>query len=342
MTDAALLAAARAGDEDAYVSLVKPHRAALLAHCYRMLGSFHDAEDAQQETLLRAWRALSTFEGRSSLRSWLYRIATNACLRMLERRPSALVLPDGFGPPAAHGEPPAEPLLDVPWLEPFPDDALGEASGGALPDARYEQRESVELAFIAALQHLPARQRAVLIMRDVLGFSGSEVAATLETTTTSVHSALQRAHRTVDERLPRRSQQATLRALDDAELRRIVDGYVDAWERADVDAVVAMLSDGATFAMPPIPTWYAGRDAIGTFLRNGPLAPWQRWRVVPAYANGQLAFGTYEWDLGAGRLVPHAIQVVAIDGASIGSIVAFRSPMALDRSGLPAMLPAEA
>jgi RNA polymerase sigma-70 factor (ECF subfamily) len=336
VTETTLLRAARSGDEDAYVALVKPHRPVLLAHCYRMLGSFHDAEDAHQETLLRAWRALPAFEGRSSLRSWLHRVATNVCLRMLERRPATFVLPDDWGPPAAAGAATAAPLTDVPWLEPFPDAALDDS---AAPDARYEQREGVELAFVAALQHLPARQRAVLIMRDVLGFSGGEVAAALETTTASVHSALQRAHKTVDERLPARSQQATLRALDDARLRRLVDDYVDAWERSDVDAVVAMLSEEATMAMPPIPTWYAGREAIAAFLRDGPLAPRHGWRLVPAQANGQLTFGHYAWDAGAQRFVAHAIHVLDLDDARVAAITTFRSPGLFGSFGLPDELP---
>jgi len=331
MTEADLLAAARAGDEDAYVGLVRPYRAALLAHCYRMLGSFHDAEDAHQETLLRAWRALPRFAGRSSLRAWLYRIATNACLRMLERRPAQLLLPDDYGPAAAHGEAPADPLLDAPWLEPLPDALLGDLAGGS-PEARYEQRESVELAFVAALQHLPPRQRAVLIMRDVLGFSGGEVAAALETTTASVHSALQRARGTVERRLPPRSQQAALRVLGDADLRRLVDEYVDAWERADVDAVVELLSAEAVFAMPPIPTWYAGRDAIAAFLRSGPFARSRRWRLVPTRANRQLAFASFERD---GPAAVHALQVLALDGARIASVVAFREPSALARFERP-------
>jgi RNA polymerase sigma-70 factor (ECF subfamily) len=337
VTEAALLEAARQGDETAYDQLVEPHRGELLAHCYRMLGSFHDAEDALQEALVRAWRALPRFERRSSLRSWLYRIATNACLRLLERRPQRLVLPADHGPAAAGGEPIAPSLDDAPWLEPFPDDRLGDASGDA-PAARYEQRESVELAFIAALQHLPARQRAVLILRDVLGFSGGEVADALETTTASVHSALQRAHRTVDQRLPERSQQATLRAVDDAALRRVVDAYVNAWERSDVDAVAALLTEEATMAMPPIPTWYAGRNAVARFLRRGPLATRHRWRLVPARANAQLGFGHYEWDERRERFVAHAIQVLTFDGDRIAAIMAFRSPQAFAGFGLPEQL----
>ena len=245
MNEARLLEAARAGDEDAFARLVEPHRRALHAHCYRMLGSVTDAEDALQEALLNAWRGLAKFEGRSSLRSWLYTIATNACLRAIERRPKR-VLPIDYAPAADPHDGLGEPLVESVWVEPYPDERLGLEDGLAGPEARYEQRESVELAFIAALQHLPARQRAVLILRDVLGFSARETAEALETTPPGVDSALQRAHKAVDERLPERSQQAMLGPLDDRGLREIVDRYVDAFERADVDALVEMLAaDGA-------------------------------------------------------------------------------------------------
>src|SRR5437773_2188831 len=230
----ALLEAAHAGDEDAFARLVEPYRTQLRAHSYRMLGSLQDAEDALQETLLRAWRALARFEGRSSFRSWLYTIATNASLRTIEQRPKR-VMPIDYAPAADPHGTPAEPLTESVWLEPYPDAELGLASDLLGPDARYEQRESIELAFTAALQHLPARQRAVLILRDVLGFSARETAEALETTPVSVDSALQRAHRTIDERLPTRTQQATLKALGDRELREIVSRFADAWERHDVD-----------------------------------------------------------------------------------------------------------
>src|SRR5687768_4396501 len=195
--DDGLLRAARAGDEGAYGQLVQRHRSELQAHCYRMLGSVYDAEDALQEALLRAWRGMSRFEGRSSVRSWLYKIATNTCLDAIGRRPKR-VLPVDYGPSADPHDGPGEPLVESVWVEPYPDERLGLEDGLAGPEARYERRESVELAFIAALQHLPARQRAVLILRDVLGFSAREVAATLETTPTGVDSALQRAHKAVD------------------------------------------------------------------------------------------------------------------------------------------------
>src|SRR5919197_527926 len=235
-----LLAAARAGDEDAFAQLVAPYRAQLRAHCYRLLGSLPDAEDALQETLLRAWRGLARFEGRSSFRSWLYTVATNASLRIIERRPKR-VLPIDYGPAADPHGMPAQALTESVWLEPYPDAELGLAADMLGPDARYEQRESIELAFTAALQHLPARQRAVLILRDVLGFSARETADALETTSVSVDSALQRAHKAIEDRVPSRSQQATLDALGDDETRTLVTRFADAWERHDVDALVALL-----------------------------------------------------------------------------------------------------
>jgi RNA polymerase sigma-70 factor (ECF subfamily) len=317
VTERQLLDAARDGDEEAFGRLVDAHRGGLYVHCYRMLGSPQDAEDALQEALLRAWRGLSRFQGRSSLRSWLYTIATNASLRAIERRPHR-VLPIDHGPAADPHDDPGQPLTEVAWLAPLP-----------TPDARYEERESVELAFIAALQLLPPRQRAVLILRDVLGFSGEEVASAMQTTPASVYSALQRAHRTVDERLPAQSQQATLRALGDAELRALVEGYVDAWERGDVDALVAMLTDDATFAMPPHSTWYRGREAIAGFLARRPLADGRGWPTVPTWANGQLAFGHYDADG-----TPHSVSVVTLRGARIEAITAFLMPDLLDRFGL--------
>jgi RNA polymerase sigma-70 factor, ECF subfamily len=303
-----------APDERTYDKRVEPYRAELRAHCYRMLGSAQDAEDALQETLLRAWRALPKFEGRSSLRSWLYAIATNVCLRAIERRPA----------------------VESVSIDPYPDAQIGDGLAG--PDAVYEQRESVELAFIAALQHLPARQRAVLILRDVLGLSAREVADALEATPASIDSALQRAHRTVDARLPARSQQATLRTLGDEAMRRIVDRFVAAWERADVDAVVAMLADGATLSMPPIPTSYQGREAIAAFLARGPLAGRSRWRLVPTHANGQPAFGAYRWDAEQSFFAAGEIIVITLDGDWIAEITAFLSAEPFERFGLPALL----
>jgi RNA polymerase sigma-70 factor, ECF subfamily len=329
-----LLEAARGGDEDAFARLVEPHRGALHAHCYRMLGSVPDAEDALQDALLSAWRGLPRFERRSSLRSWLYAIATNASLRVIERRPKR-VLPIDYAPAADPHEGPGEPLVESVWVEPYPDESLGLEDGLAGPEARYEQRESVELAFIAALQHLPARQRAVLILRDVLGFSAREVAGALETTPTGVDSALQRAHKAVDERLPERTQQAALRSLDDERLREIVDGFVDAWERADVDAIVAMLASDVAMTMPPLPTWYRGRDAVAAFLEGWPLSGDSRWRLVPVRANAQLAFGHYVWDEGRETFTAHGITVITLDGERIAEITAFLDAELIPRFGLP-------
>src|SRR3954452_22623641 len=222
-----LLQAARGGDEGAFERLVDPYRGELHAHCYRMLGSVHDAEDALQETLLRAWRGLSGFEARSSLRSWLYRIATNAALTMIDKRPKR-VLPIDYSPAADPHGGPGEPLVESVWVEPYADDHFGIEDGLAGPEARYEQRESIELAFVAALQNLPANQRAVLILREVLGFSAKEAAETLDTTTASVNSALQRARSAVEDRLREQSQQATAKALGDDGLQEVVDGYVEA------------------------------------------------------------------------------------------------------------------
>jgi RNA polymerase sigma-70 factor (ECF subfamily) len=333
MTDSQLIEEAVAGDERAFAELVAPHRRLLQAHCYRMLGSLQDAEDAVQETLLRAWRKLSSFQRRSSLRTWLYTIATNVCLRVIERRPSR-VLPIDYGPAADPHQPIREPLLESVWIEPYPDERLGLEQGPAGPEARYEQRETIELAFIAALQLLPARQRAVLILRDVLEFSGAEVAAALDTTAASVYSALQRAHATMEERRPDRTQQATLRALGDQELQAIVARYVAAWAEKDVDALVGMLTDTATLAMPPIPSWYRGRQAIARVLRSAVFDGTRRWRMVPTAANGQLAVGAYELD-GSGVYAAHGVTVLTLRGALIDEISHFRTPSMVERFGLP-------
>jgi RNA polymerase sigma-70 factor, ECF subfamily len=323
--------AGRDGDQQAYGELVEPYRGELHAHCYRMLGSTHDADDALQEALLRAWRGLDRFEGRSSLKSWLYRIATNVCLRLIERRPQRILPIDDPPGTDPHG-PLSDPVDDTPWLEPYP--GLPE-SGLAAPEARYERRESVELAFVAALQHLPARQRAVLILRDVLGFSGEEVAAQLETTPASVYSALQRAHRTVDERLPARTQQAALGALGDERLRRLVAAYADAWERGDVGAVVAMLAQDASIAMPPYSEWYAGRADVAAFLADTPLGGDKRWRVMQAPANAQAGLAYYLWDDAAGAYMAHGINVLTLDGDRVAAIMAFIEPALFEPFGLP-------
>ena len=327
-----LLDAVRSGDEDAFRRLVEPYRGDLHAHCYRMLGSLHDAEDAVQETLLRAWRALPRFGGPGLLRPWLYRIATNVCLDALARRPKRL-LPIDHGPPAEPDDDPGAPLAESVWVEPYPDQEIGVEDGYAAPEARYERREAVELAFIAALQHLPAQQRAVLILRDVLGFSASEVAEQLDATVASVNSALQRARRSADERLPERSQQATLRSLGDARVRELVDRYMDAWERGDVDAIAALLAEDATFAMPPYARWWRGRDVISAFAAK-PVH-----RYLPARASGQLANAAYRWDPKKGRYVAEALEVLTLEGTHVKEMTAFMTPKVFPRFGLPEALP---
>lgn len=333
--EARLLGAARGG-EQAFRRLVEPHRAALHAHCYQMLGSVHDADDALQEALLRAWRAVGRFKGRSAVRSWLYRIATNVCLDEIARRPKR-VLPIDYGPSSDPRHDPGEPLHESVWVEPYPDHQLGLQDGLAGPESRYEQREAVELAFVAALQHLPARQRAALILRDVLGFSAREVAESLTTSVASVNSALQRARKTVDEQLPEQSQQATLRSLGDARVCDLVARFIDAFESGDVDAILAMLAEDATFAMPPYASWCRGRDAIGaSWLMPGGPAP--RLRYAATRANGQPAVGTYLLERDAGRYVPIALDVLTLAGTEIAAVIAFRTPGVFPRFRLPEQL----
>jgi RNA polymerase sigma-70 factor, ECF subfamily len=329
--EADLFAAARAGDEGAFARLVEPHRRELHAHCYRMLGSVYDAEDALQETMLRAWRGLSGFQARSSLRSWLYTIATNASLTQIARRPKR-VLPIDYGPATDPHVAPGAPVVESVWVEPYPDDALGVEDGFAAPDARYEQREAVELAFVAALQHLAPNQRAVLILREVLGFSAKETADMLETTVASVNSALQRARAAVEERVPEQTQQATLRSLGDDGLRELVDRYVDAWERCDVEAFAAMLAEDATFTMPPLATWYRTREGIRTWAGLSPLSGAWRWRTVLTRANGQPALAFYSWDEDAQAYLPFALNVLSFRGDQITDVTAFivRSTEAAD------------
>jgi RNA polymerase sigma-70 factor (ECF subfamily) len=331
-----LLEAARGGDEDAFRRIVEPHHGALHAHCYRMLGSLHDAEDALQETLLRAWRGLSGFRGRSSARSWLYRIATNACLDAIARRPKR-VLPIDYGPATAPQVDPGEPLVESVWIEPYPDETLGLEGGYAAPEARYEQREAVELAFIAALQHLPARQRAVLILREVLGFSAREVSESLETTVASVNSALQRARKAVDQRLPEQSQQATLRSLGDERIRDLVESYVDAWRRGDVDALRALLAEDAVFSMPPWAGWWRGRETIAGFAKTA-VEVCAESRAVPTRANGQPAVAYYHRDGETGRYAALAIDVLTLEGARIKEITAFITPEIFPSFDLPSEL----
>jgi RNA polymerase sigma-70 factor (ECF subfamily) len=297
-------------EETATVDPLAPFRSELHAHCYRMLGTVHDAEDVLQEVSLRAWRGRRDFEGRASLRTWLHRIATNACLNELDRK-ERRVLPVEFGPAAEAGTARYESLDGAPWLEPLPDN----------PEQRALDSESVELAFVAAMQHLPANQRVALLMFDVLGFSTQEIAAAMNTTSASVRSALQRARQLVKERLPERSQQATLAALGDEGQRRLIGRYTTALRQHDVDGVLALLTEDATWSMPPMPDWFRGHAAIAGFLSEAPFS--LQWRHRPARANGQLAVGCFAWDDAAGAFLAYALDVLQLRGDRIASIVSF-------------------
>jgi RNA polymerase sigma-70 factor (ECF subfamily) len=314
-----LLRAAVAGDESAFGELVEAHRAGLRAHCYRMLGSMHDAEDALQDALLRAWRGLAGFEGRSSVRSWLYAIATNAALDLTRHR-SRRELPVAFGPAAGPGADMADGVFDPIWLEPFPDRLLP-AEARFSPEASYEQRESIEIAFVVALQALPAQQRAVFLLREVLGFSAAEIASQLGTSVASVTSLLQRARARIQRTVPRRSQQATLRALGDQQIIDTVSQYADALECGDADRLIAMLTQEATWSMPPVPTWFSGLDRVREFLVRWPLN--DTWMHAPVRCNGQLAVAGYLYDKDVAAFRPWVIDVLTMADDKIAAVTAF-------------------
>jgi len=330
-----VMEAARRGDEDAFATLVEPHRRELRALCYRMLGSVDDADDALQEILVRAWRGLPRFEGRSSLRTWLYRIATNACLNRLERRPARTV-PFDFGPAAGPGDGPGELLDESLWLGPYPDRFLADEEAG--PEAAALRAESVELAFVAALQRLPARARAVLILRSVLDYPAQETADMLGISVAAANSTLQRARSTLRSQVPARSQQATVRDLGDERVRDLVTRYARALETADVDGLLALLDEDATWAMPPMPAWYRGKEAIRGFLVDYPLR--HRWRHLPAQANGQPALGCYAWDPREHAYLATALDVLTLEDDRITAVMGFVDPKAVTVCGLPARLPA--
>lgn len=323
------LAAARSGDGDAFGRLVGPLRDELRVHCYRMLGSVHDAEDAVQETLDRAWRSLERLDGHGSIRPWLYKIATNRSLTIIERR-GRRELPTDLSPGGAA-------LTEAAWLEPYPDRLL-DWTVRLSPEARIVARESVELAFVAALQHLSASQRAVLLLRDVLGYAVGEVADAMDTTVAAVNSALQRARKVVEKISPEGSQQQTLKALGDAEQRKVARQYATAWEAGDVDAIVAMLTEDARYSMPPLTRWYAGPVDVRGFLVEAVLR--HRWRFAPTWANGQLAFGTYLWSDERGVYVPAGLDVLTLRGRKLAEVISFLDADFL-AFGLPAQVSGE-
>ena len=326
-------ARARAGDDEAFRALTDPHRRELQLHCYRILGSVQDAEDMLQETLLAAWRGLDEFQGRASLRTWLYRIATNRCLNLLRskaRRPAEEVPPMPKPPPPTRR---SEPV----WLQPYPDvllEGLPDSAPG--PEARYETKEATALAFVAGLQRLTPLQRTALVLRDVLGFSVSESASILETTEASVKGALQRARAALAQR-PIDSSRAPV--PDSPQERELVGRFVEAVERGDTEAVVALLAYDAWVTMPPYPFEYQGKEAIALFLddrarlRGAPL------RVVPTRANGQPAFGCYLDDRHAPIARPFGFIVLTLDGEQISAITFFSDTSVFARFGLPRTLP---
>jgi RNA polymerase sigma-70 factor (TIGR02960 family) len=328
------LTRARAGDEDAFRELTDPFRRELQLHCYRILGSVQDAEDMVQETLLAAWRGLEQFEARSSLRAWLYRIATNRCLNALRgrrRRPREV---------PAMGEPPEPTRLSEPiWLEPYPDVLLEDVADSAPgPHARYETREVVGLAFVAALQHLPPRQRVVLVLRDALGFSGAEVAGMLETSQAAVKAALQRARATLDEEWSTGDREGAPAPRSRRE-RELVGLFAAAVERADVDAVVSLLTDDAWVRMPPQPHEYQGHTAVAAFLRDRAIRRGAPLRLVPTRANGQPAFGCYLPDPHAAIARAYGLMVLTLDEDRVSAITWFGERSLFPHFGLPRTLP---
>jgi RNA polymerase sigma-70 factor (ECF subfamily) len=334
--DEPLVDAARAGDHGAFARLAEPYRRELHVHCYRMLGSVEDAEDAVQETYLRAWARLDSFAGRAPFRAWLYGIATHTCLDAL-RRTKARVWPTAVSEPADPGSPPTPPV-DLPWLQPYPDRLLdAPAPPDAEPEAVVTAKETIELAFLAAIQRLPARQRAVLILRDVLDWSAKDTAASLDMSPVAVNSALQRAHATLAEHLPagRGEWTSTSNATEKALLRQLIT----AWERSDTTALVGLLRTDAQWVMPPRLSWFAGRDAIEIFLREhvfGELGT--GWLVLPTAANRQPAFALYWRKPGDRAHRPFAIGVVRVDDGAIAEIAVFVQPELFASFALPATL----
>jgi RNA polymerase sigma-70 factor, ECF subfamily len=349
--DSAALAAVRAGNQAAFAALAERYRRQLHVHCYRMLGSFEDAEDLVQETLLRAWRSRASFQGRSLFRTWLYRIATNACLNALQRAPRRIlvadVAPRDPGAELPVGERPdlGAPPAELPWLQPYPDQLLDQvAPSDAEPDAVVVARETIELAYLAAIQHLPPRQRAILILRDALGWSAKDTAGLLETSVASVNSALQRARSTMRARLPARRldwAQAT-RPTDDE--RSVLRRFMDAHDRADVAAFAALLREDARQAMPPHLLWYDGREAMMTLFARyiHPTSPNYpgHLRFVATAANRQPAVAVYLRREGDDRYRLLGLNVLEVEDGLVSAITSFGVEL-LGAFGLPQTLPAD-
>ncbi|MCO5969035.1 sigma-70 family RNA polymerase sigma factor [Actinoallomurus soli] len=330
-TDARVDVGGLSDGPDVFARLTSPYRRELLAYCYRMLGSIHDAEDLVQEIYLRAWRAHETFEGRSSPRTWLYRIATNACLTALENR-KRRPLPSGLGGPAEDPEGPMAPPPEVTWLQPFPDRMAD--TGAEDPAAIVAARSSLRLALIATLQYLPPRQRAVLILREVLALRATEVAELLGVSVPAVKSLLQRARAQLDQAAPYEDRTSE---TSDARRRELLDRYATAFENADVTALIGLLTEDAVLEMPPTPTWFAGREPIGRFFASRVLTEPGLFRTVPTAANGQPAVALYRRGPD-GVHHAHAVTVLSAHEMGITRVVVFRDPDLFDLFGLPPAL----
>lgn len=330
--DAQLLSLARSGDAAAFDRLIAPHRRRLHTHCYRMLGSPHDADDALQETLLAAWRGLASFEGRSALGTWLYQIATHVCLRLIAQRPWRRESPDhgpSFHTTADLGEMVTGPV----WLEPLSDNEApwhGDSHGD--PAALLARRESVALAFVAALQHLPGTQRAVLLLREVLEYSAAETAGMLGTSVASVNSALQRAQKTVKDRLPATAQAAELQSLGEGGLQQLLGDFLTAWDARDVKELVRLFTDDVRFTMPPLPSWFDGVVDVEKFIAERVFAT--PWRMLPLWANGQPGFACYQQAAGDDRFRLGAITLLSLRGGRIAGLHSFLDPALYRRFGL--------
>lgn len=338
------LAAARNGDTGQFSELTEPYRRELQVHCYRILGSLHDAEDLVQEIFLRAWKRLETFEGRASFRSWLYKIATNACLDFLDQQRSRRFLPHTNLPSADPQTGVLPPSPEMTWLEPFPDEWLSDQSA-VNPEARYTNTESISLSFLTALQVLPPRQRAVLILRDVLDFSAAETAEVLEITVSSANSALHRARTTLSQRYQGQKLERSASSTTDERIQWLLDHFVRAWENADVDGLVALLKEDAILAMPPSPSWYEGREAIRAFAAATVFADEgmfsgkasQRWRLVSTRANGAPAFAIYQ-RIEENEYQAFGMHLLELDGDKLIQVISFIDPSLPPHFGLPTTL----
>jgi RNA polymerase sigma-70 factor (ECF subfamily) len=331
------LAAARRGDSEAFSSLTEPHRLELRIHCYRMLGSLEDAEDQVQETFLRAWRRLETYEGRASFRAWLYKIATNACLDALAHRPKR-ILPQESATPSDPSDLLPLPVNEPTWIEPFPEEWFAPASSN--PEARYDAYESISLAFLVALQVLPPRQRTVLILSDVLAWSMAEIADTLGTTVSSVTSLIHRARATMQRRNITGRQDTIRMGKPDDQTRKLLDRYVHAWETADIEGIVSLLTEDATFPMPPMPFWIRGKPAIRTLIGGTILSgeTQDRWKLVSIRANGQSGFAFYRIDEATRTYHPFALQILTIENGLISDATTFGFPALFRHFNLPPIL----